>query len=121
MNTQQDTSYLKFINITKLNTMSDKNFKLANTKDLQALGLNDTALSLLMCIANSKNQVCQGRAKAILGNELTIDQKRSLMQGDGGFMTACYGGNIEVAFMRADYDNTHALANLGTALYFFKS
>jgi|15BtaG_2_1085339.scaffolds.fasta_scaffold01619_9 hypothetical protein len=102
-------------------SMTDKNFKLASTKDLQALGLNDTALALLMCVTNSKNQVCQGRAKAILGNELTIDQKHSLMQNDGGFMSACYSGNIELAMRRADYNNTHALANLGTALYYFKS
>ena len=101
---------------------TDTKFKLADTKDLQALGLDDEALALLMCVAtHSTNQVCQGRAKAVLGTDLTIDQKRSLMSGDGGFMSACYGGNIELAMRRADNSNTKALAYLGWALYLFKS
>jgi len=77
--------------------------------NLNGLDVSYCAYTLLLAVYNySTNEVCQGRAEFYLSDASTEDKKR-MMIGEGGFMSAILNGNFQLAVQRADGSNRKAL------------
>mgnify|MGYP003652249902 CR=1 FL=1 len=77
--------------------------------NLKGVDVSYSAYTLLVAIYNySTNDVCQGRAEFYL-SDASIEDKKRMRRGEGGFMSAILNGNFQLALQRADGSNRKAL------------
>lgn len=66
--------------------------------------------TLLVAVANySDNDVCNSNARFYLSEDVSAEDKKRRLQGEGGFMTAVCTKDFAEAFKRADGGNIYAL------------
>ena len=66
--------------------------------------------TLLVAIANySDNEICSSRARFMLDENVSLEDKKRVYQGEGSFMSAVIGGTFTEAYKKADGSNRKAL------------
>ena len=66
--------------------------------------------TLLVAVANySSNGVVNANARFLLSEDVSAEDKKRRLRGEGGFMTAVCTGDFAEAFKRADGSNRDAL------------
>lgn len=66
--------------------------------------------TLLVAIANySDNEICSSRARFMLDENVSLEDKKRVYQGEGSFMQAVIGGTFTEAYKKADGSNRKAL------------